>query len=29
MALTVLYGVLKLRQIQADYDARAPQKAPK
>jgi hypothetical protein len=31
MVLTVLYGVLKLRQMQADYDARSPQKekAPK
>jgi hypothetical protein len=29
MVLTVFYGVLKLRQLQADYDARTPQKAPK
>src|SRR6267378_2088516 len=29
MVLTVFYGVLKLRQLQADYDARCPQKAPK
>src|SRR3981081_2750472 len=29
MAFTVLYGVLKLRQMQASYDARCPQKAPK
>ena len=29
MAFTVLYGVLKLKQMQANYDARAPQKAPK
>jgi hypothetical protein len=29
MALTVLYGVLKLKQMQANYDARSPQKAPK
>jgi hypothetical protein len=29
MALTILYGVLKLKQMQADYDARSPQKAPK
>jgi len=29
MALTVLYGVLKLKQMQANYDARCPQKAPK
>jgi hypothetical protein len=29
MVITVLYGVLKLRQMQASYDARCPQKAPK
>ena len=29
MVITVLYGVLKLRQMQATYDARCPQKAPK
>jgi hypothetical protein len=29
MVFTVFYGVLKLRQMQADYDARCPQKAPK
>jgi hypothetical protein len=29
MVLAVFYGVLKLRQMQADYDARCPQKAPK
>jgi hypothetical protein len=29
MVLAVFYGVLKLRQLQADYDARCPQKAPK
>jgi hypothetical protein len=29
MVLTVLYGILKLKQMQAEYDARAPQKAPK
>ena len=29
MVITVLYGVLKLRQMQVSYDARAPQKAPK
>jgi hypothetical protein len=29
MVLTVFYGVLKLRQLQTDYDARCPQKAPK
>jgi hypothetical protein len=29
MVMAVFYGVLKLRQLQADYDARCPQKAPK
>jgi hypothetical protein len=29
MVITVLYGVLKLRQMQASYDARCPQKASK
>jgi hypothetical protein len=29
MVITVFYGVLKLRQMQASYDARCPQKAPK
>jgi len=29
MALTVAYGVHRLRQMQADYDARVPPKAPK
>jgi hypothetical protein len=29
MAITVFYGVLKLRQMQATYDARCPPKAPK
>jgi hypothetical protein len=29
MALTVLYGVLKLKSMQADFDARRPAKAPK
>jgi hypothetical protein len=29
MALTVWYGVLKLRRLQAAYDARCPQKDPK
>jgi hypothetical protein len=29
MAITVLYGVLKLKKMQADYDARMPVKAPK
>jgi hypothetical protein len=29
MVLAVFYGVLKLRQMQADYDARCPEKAPK
>jgi hypothetical protein len=29
MVFAVFYGVLKLRQLQADYDARCPQKAPK
>jgi hypothetical protein len=29
MAITVLYGVLKLRQMQATYDAHVPPKAPK
>jgi len=28
MAITVLYGVLKLRQMQATYDAHCPPKAP-
>jgi hypothetical protein len=29
MAITVYYGVLKLRRMQVDYDARVPAKAPK
>ena len=29
MAITVFYGVMKLRNMQADYDARAPRKADK
>jgi hypothetical protein len=29
MAITVFYGVLKLRQMQADYDEFAPAKPPK
>jgi hypothetical protein len=29
MAITVCYGVLKLRQMQASYDAHCPPKAPK
>jgi hypothetical protein len=29
MATTVFYGVLKLRQMQADYDRRCPAKEPK
>ena len=29
MVLTVFYGVLKLKQMQTDYDTRCPQKAPK
>ncbi len=29
MAVTVLYGVLKLRQLQTTYDAHCPPKAPK
>jgi hypothetical protein len=29
MAATVVHGVLKLRRMQADYDARCPPKAPK
>ena len=29
MAITVLFGVLKLRQMQATYDAHCPPKAPK
>jgi hypothetical protein len=29
MVMAVFYGVLKLRQLQADYDVRCPQKAPK
>ena len=29
MVFAVFYGVLKLRQMQANYDARAPQKTPK
>jgi uncharacterized membrane protein len=29
MAITVFYGVLKLRRMQIDYDARVPAKAPK
>jgi hypothetical protein len=28
MVFCVFYGVLRLRQLQAEYDARAPQKAP-
>jgi hypothetical protein len=29
MAITVFYGVLKLRQMQSTYDANCPPKAPK
>jgi hypothetical protein len=29
MVIVVFYGILKLRQLQANYDARCPQKAPK
>jgi uncharacterized membrane protein YozB (DUF420 family) len=29
MVFTVFYSVLKLRQMQTNYDARCPQKAPK
>src|SRR6266851_745866 len=29
MVFTVFYSVLKLRELQANYDARSPQKAPK
>jgi hypothetical protein len=29
MAITVFYGVLKLREMQAIYDEKCPQKAPK
>jgi hypothetical protein len=29
MVLTVLYGVLKLKQMQTNYDVRCPEKAPK
>jgi uncharacterized membrane protein len=29
MAITVLYGVLKLRRMQTTYDAQCPPKAPK
>jgi hypothetical protein len=29
MVITVFYGVLKLKQLQTDYDARCPEKAPK
>jgi hypothetical protein len=29
MVITVFYGVLKLKRMQADYDAHAPAKAPK
>jgi hypothetical protein len=29
MVITVFYGVLKLKQMQTNYDARCPQKAPK
>jgi hypothetical protein len=29
MVFAVFYGVLRLRRMQADYDARCPQKAPK
>ena len=29
MAVTVFYGVLKLRQMQADYDLRCPPKESK
>jgi hypothetical protein len=29
MVLTVFYGVLKLKQMQTNYDVRCPQKAPK
>ncbi len=28
MAITVFYGVMKLRSMQADFDARAPLKEP-
>jgi hypothetical protein len=29
MAITMFYGVLKLRQMQAAYDANCPPKEPK
>jgi hypothetical protein len=29
MAITVFYGVLKLRDMQENYDAHCPPKAPK
>jgi hypothetical protein len=29
MAITVFYGVLKLRKMQTTYDANCPLKAPK
>ena len=29
MVVTVFYGVLKLRRMQADYDTRCPPKDPK
>ncbi len=29
MAITVFYGVMKLRSMQADFDARVPKKEPK
>jgi hypothetical protein len=29
MVLTLFYGILKLKQMQTNYDARCPQKAPK
>jgi hypothetical protein len=29
MAVVVIYGVLKLRQMQTDYDLRCPPKEPK
>jgi hypothetical protein len=29
MVITVFYGVLKLKKMQATYDALAPAKAPK
>ena len=29
MTVTVLYGILKLRKMQEDYDSRHPEKEPK